>query len=102
VWLAAEGVTAVYEDATHEPAQTAEAGSDGRILAPIDGKVIAVSVAVGQQVAKGDLLLVLEAMKMEFRIQAPVDGTVELVTASAGAQVALRSLLVQLTPVAES
>jgi len=61
-----------------------------------------VSVATGQQVAKGDLLLVLEAMKMEFRIQAPVAGTVELVTASAGAQVALRSLLVQLTPAAEA
>ncbi|MDO9621287.1 MAG: biotin carboxylase N-terminal domain-containing protein [Moraxellaceae bacterium] len=102
VWLAADGVTAVYGDATHEPAQTAEAGSDGRILAPIDGKVIAVSVAPGQQVAKGDLLLVLEAMKMEFRIQAPVAGTVELVTASAGAQVALRSLLVQLTLAAEA
>jgi len=98
LWLATETVTAVYADATYEPAQTAEAGSDGRILAPIDGKVVAVQVAPGQTVAKGDPLLVLEAMKMEFRLQAPVDGVVEAVTAGVGAQVSLRQLLVQITP----
>ncbi len=100
LWLATETVTAVYDDATYEPAQTAEAGSDGRMLAPIDGKVVAVSVEVGQVLAKGDPLLVLEAMKMEFRLQAPVAGTVEVVTASVGSQVSLRQLLVQITPAA--
>ncbi len=98
LWLATETVTAVYDDATYEPAQTAEAGSDGRVLAPIDGKVVAVSVEVGQVLAKGDPLLVLEAMKMEFRLQAPVAGTVEVVTASVGSQVGLRQLLVQIKP----
>ena len=55
-------------------------------------------IAAGLAAARGDLLLILEAMKMEFRLQAPVAGTVELVTASAGAQVGLRQLLVQITP----
>ncbi|WP_068857891.1 acetyl/propionyl/methylcrotonyl-CoA carboxylase subunit alpha [Perlucidibaca aquatica] len=102
LWLAnadvAQPLTTCFIDATYEPAQTVEAGSDGRILAPIDGKVVSVAVQAGQKVAKGDLLLVLEAMKMEFRLQAPVAGMVELVTASAGAQVGLRQLLVQITP----
>ncbi|WP_026913162.1 ATP-binding protein [Perlucidibaca piscinae] len=98
LWLADTAVTAVYEDVTYAPAQAAEAGSDGRLLAPIDGKVVTVAVAPGQVVAKGDLLMIVEAMKMEFRLQAPVDGTVEVVTAGAGAQVALRQLLVQITP----
>lgn len=102
LWLAnadaAQPLTTCFIDATYEPAQAAEAGSDGRMLAPIDGKVVSVAVSAGQTVAKGDLLLILEAMKMEFRLQAPVAGTVELVTASAGAQVGLRQLLVQITP----
>lgn len=102
LWLAnadaAHPLTTCFIDVTYEPAQAAEAGSDGRILAPIDGKVVSVAVTAGQTVAKGDLLLTLEAMKMEFRLQAPVAGTVELVTASAGAQVGLRQLLVQITP----
>lgn len=102
LWLANadadQPCTACFIDATYEPAQAAEAGSDGRILAPIDGKVVTVAVAAGQSVAKGDLLLVLEAMKMEFRLQAPVAGTVEALMASPGAQVALRQLLVTLTP----
>lgn len=96
LWLSAEGVTVNYSDATYEPAKGVEAGSDGRILAPIDGKVVAVHVNVGDVVEKGTMLLVLEAMKMEFRLQAPVAGVVELVNVSVGAQVSLRQLLVQL------
>ena len=101
LWLATPTCTACYEDVTYAAEQGAEAGSDGRILAPIDGKVMNVSVAPGQVVAKGELLLVLEAMKMEFRLQAPVAGTVELVNVGAGAQVSLRQLMVQITPAAE-
>ena len=59
-----------------------------------------VQVEAGQTVAKGDPLLVLEAMKMEFRLQAPVAGTVEAVMAGVGGQVSLRQLLVQITPAA--
>lgn len=101
LWLATPLCTVCYEDVTYAAEQGAEAGSDGRILAPIDGKVMSVSVAPGQVVAKGELLLVLEAMKMEFRLQAPVAGTVELVNVGEGVQVGLRQLMVQITPAAE-
>ena len=69
--------------------------SDGAILAPMPGKVISVDVAVGDTVAKGQKLLVLEAMKMEHALTAPFDGTVAELTVSAGAQVQVEALLVR-------
>lgn len=63
------------------------AAGDGAIRAPMPGKVVAVSVAQGDAVAKGQALLVLEAMKMEHALTAPFDGTVEALSVSVGDQV---------------
>src|SRR3546814_13143516 len=49
---------------------------DGAILSPMPGKVIAVDVAAGDKVTKGQKLLTLEAMKMEHSLTAPFDGIV--------------------------
>ncbi len=65
-----------------------DAASDGAVLAPMPGKVVSVAVKDGAQVAKGDKLLVIEAMKMEHTLTAPMDGEVTALTAQAGAQVA--------------
>jgi propionyl-CoA carboxylase alpha chain len=65
----------------------------GGLHAPMPGSVVSVAVAEGQEVAQGDLLLVLEAMKMEHRITAPVDGTVTQLRVAAGDQVAADDLL---------
>ena len=67
--------------------------SDGAIRAPMPGRVIAVEVAEGERVAKGQKLLVLEAMKMEHALAAPFDGTVTGLTVAAGAQVQVEALL---------
>jgi len=67
--------------------------ADGAILAPMPGKVIAVDVAEGEAVAKGQRLMVLEAMKMEHALTAPFDGTVAKLTASEGQQVQVEALL---------
>jgi 3-methylcrotonyl-CoA carboxylase alpha subunit len=67
--------------------------TDGAILAPMPGKVIAVDVAEGDAVAKGQRLLVLEAMKMEHALVAPFDGTVAELKASPGNQVQVETLL---------
>jgi 3-methylcrotonyl-CoA carboxylase alpha subunit len=67
--------------------------ADGAILAPMPGKVIAVDVAPGDAVTKGQRLLVLEAMKMEHALTAPFDGTVAELTAQPGAQVQVEALL---------
>jgi geranyl-CoA carboxylase alpha subunit len=98
LWLDALGAIECYIDRTYAPAQSAVAGSDGRILAHSDGKIVAVLVKPGDAVEKGQTLVVLEAMKMEFQLAAPVAGTVETVSVEAGLQVKGRQLLVQLKP----
>jgi len=58
------------------------------VRAEITANVILVRVEVGQRVAEGDELVVLESMKMEIPVLAPVDGTVSQVALAAGATVA--------------
>lgn len=69
---------------------------EGGLVAPMPGKVLAVDVAVGDQVKKGALLMILEAMKMEHRITAPADGSVLAVHISAGEQADNGQLLIEL------
>ncbi|MCU0952824.1 MAG: ATP-grasp domain-containing protein, partial [Burkholderiaceae bacterium] len=68
--------------------------AEGRMTAPMPGKVIAVNVARGAQVRKGAALLVMEAMKMEHTIVAPADGVVEEILFGVGDQVAEGAALV--------
>ena len=70
--------------------------ADGAILSPMPGRVLSVEVADGQQVAKGDRLLVLEAMKMEHVMTAPFDGTVADLAATTGGQVTEGAVLVRI------
>ncbi len=66
----------------------AEAGDlTGGLLAPMPGVIRSLAVAAGEAVNKGQLLLVLEAMKMEHRILAPRDGTIEALHVAAGEQI---------------
>ncbi|WP_375196358.1 biotin/lipoyl-containing protein, partial [Sphingobium sp.] len=68
--------------------------SDGAILSPMPGRIIAVAVAKGDKVAKGQKLVTLEAMKMEHSLVAPFDGVVAELDASEGGQVSEGALLV--------
>jgi 3-methylcrotonyl-CoA carboxylase alpha subunit len=81
--------------AGHGAGGGASAG-DGAILAPMPGKVIAVEVAEGERVVRGQKLVVLEAMKMEQAMVAPFDGKVVEVKAQAAGQVSEGALLVRL------
>jgi 3-methylcrotonyl-CoA carboxylase alpha subunit len=72
------------------------AAGDGAIISPMPGKIIAVDVAAGDTVRKGQKLLTLEAMKMEHSLTAPFDGVVTELNASAGAQVKVEALLVRI------
>ncbi len=72
------------------------AASDGAILSPMPGRIIAVEVAAGDAVTKGQKLLTLEAMKMEHSLTAPFDGVVAELNAEAGAQVQVEALLVRI------
>lgn len=93
IWLDADGATNAYRDVTLVAAEAAAVGSDGRLLAHSDGKIVAVHVQAGDVVGKGQTLLVLEAMKMEFQLALPVSGTVEAINVQPGQQVKNRQLL---------
>lgn len=75
------------------PAAAAPAGGE-KVLAPMPGNILAVNVNVGAAVKKGDVLLILEAMKMENEIMAPVDGTITGVSVQKGSVVESGALLV--------
>ena len=98
MWLDAEGSVYCYADITLAAAQAVAAGSDGRLLAHSDGKIVAVHVQPGDAVEKGKTLVVLEAMKMEFQLALPVAGTVESVSVQPGQQVKNRQVLVVVKP----
>lgn len=74
------------------PAAAAPAGGT-QITSPLPGTVLNINVADGQSVKKGDVLFVLEAMKMENEVMAPCDGTVASVSVSKGATVNPGTLL---------
>lgn len=75
------------------PAPAAPAGA-GAIVSPMPGTILKVNVAAGQTVKKGDVLLIIEAMKMENEIMALEDGTVNAVHVAAGQTVDTGAALV--------
>ncbi|MBQ2775565.1 MAG: acetyl-CoA carboxylase biotin carboxyl carrier protein subunit [Clostridia bacterium] len=75
-------------------AAPAAAAADGtKVLSPMPGNILSVSATVGATVKAGDVLLVLEAMKMENDIVAPCDGTVKQILVQKGSTVATDDLL---------
>ena len=76
----------------------AVAAGDGTLLAPMPGTVLAVNVTEGQDVAEGETLGVMEAMKMELALKAPFAGTVTTVGATSGDLVKLGAVLFTVEP----
>ncbi len=99
LWLARDGHSwAVREQTPLEAARPGEVGAGGPVRSPMPGTVTVVEVTEGQQVAAGDRLVVVEAMKMEHVLTAPVDGVVRELTARAGATVAKDAVLAVVKP----
>jgi 3-methylcrotonyl-CoA carboxylase alpha subunit len=84
-----------------EPGRRRQRGPEGeqRLTTPLPGVVVSVAVEAGQQVAAGQLLMVIEAMKMEHPIKAPSAGTVKVIHVRVGEQVKEDSELAELLPV---
>ena len=74
-------------------APAAPAGAGERVAAPMPGNILSVNVAAGDTVNKGQVLMILEAMKMENEIMAPCDGKVTAVAVTKGAAVESGALL---------
>lgn len=75
------------------PAAPAAPAGGEKITAPMPGTILAVNVVNGSAVKKGDVLMILEAMKMENEIMAPCDGAVTSVSVTKGAAVESGTLL---------
>ena len=85
-------VAAAPAAAAPAPAPAAPAGGE-KVSAPMPGTILDVRVSNGAAVKKGDILFILEAMKMENEIMAPCDGTIASVSVTKGASVESGSLL---------
>jgi len=81
---------------TYKPALAKDAQGSGKILASTEGLVIDVLVKAGDKVKKGEVLVIVEAMKMEHRHVADVNGVVKSVLISTGQQIKTRSLLIEI------
>ena len=82
-------------EGSFKKSKTAGKSSD-RILAPMPGKITKLFVSENQIVNKGDALLVMEAMKMEYTLKADISATVEKIFYKISDQVSLGHLLIQL------
>ena len=85
VWTSVGGATWELETGPRERQIEATAGAE--VAAPMPGLVIAAQAVADRRVRRGDLLFVVEAMKMELRVEAPADGRVTRVLANVGQQV---------------
>ena len=79
-------------------AHAGDAAVEGRLSAPMPGKVLSLAVAAGQAVRRGQALAVMEAMKMEHTLHAPRDGVVQELLVAVGEQVAEGAELLRLEP----
>ena len=89
-------VTDRSQVAKRPPQRKMEPGNARHVGAPMPGTIATVKAIVGKKVAKGDLLLTMEAMKMETSVRAEMDGTVAEVLAKPGLQVDAKDLLIVL------
>jgi 3-methylcrotonyl-CoA carboxylase alpha subunit/geranyl-CoA carboxylase alpha subunit len=83
------------DDLSFEPAaRGGDAAHATELRAPFNGMVIAVKARPGAKVARGDILLVLESMKLEHSLSAPRDAVVKSIHVQAGQQAAASQVLV--------
>ncbi len=92
-----DGVVAVEDLSLAAPAAADGVGS-GLLKAPMDGAIVAINLAAGDRVEKGQLVIVLEGMKIQHQITADVTGTLKSINVSIGTQVKSRHLLAVIEP----
>jgi biotin carboxyl carrier protein len=96
VHLAGETFTVATGSGGRRRAKAGVDANPGEVKAPMPGKIVKIFAKPGEEVTAGQVLLVMEAMKMEYTLKAQVAGKVKTLSAAAGEQVALGQLLVQL------
>ncbi|MGN6335225.1 acetyl-CoA carboxylase biotin carboxylase subunit [Mycobacterium sp.] len=97
LWIADERGTWHLREAEENKIHRAAGGQRAEIVSPMPGSVIAVQASSGTDVSEGDVVVVVEAMKMEHSLAAPVSGQVEVLV-SVGDQVTVDQVLARLVP----
>jgi acetyl-CoA/propionyl-CoA carboxylase biotin carboxyl carrier protein len=97
-WLWLDGAAHVVTERPAETLAHGAASAEADIRSPMPGTVIAVSASPGEAVRLGQVIMIVEAMKMEHSLRAPFDGIVVDMLARAGQQVKLDELLARLDP----
>ena len=95
-WVTVDGRTFLLTRASATSHRTGAHDGSSELSAPMPGQVRTVNVNPGDAVIKGQVLIVLEAMKMEIRLQAPYDATVSSVSARVGQTVEREQILIRL------
>jgi geranyl-CoA carboxylase alpha subunit len=98
LWLSALGQTICVSNQFGLARPTLELSNSGTVKANMHGKIAALPCAIGQHVEINDLLVVLEAMKMEHQYRAKVSGTISKIEIVINQQVAPGALLIQIDP----
>lgn len=101
LWIADERGTWHLREAEEQKIHRAAGALQAEIVSPMPGNVIAVQVESGAEVSEGDVVVVVEAMKMEHSLSAPVSGRAEVLV-SVGDQVSVDQILARLVPAEES
>ena len=97
LYILHRGVTLVVRDLTlAAPAAAAATGSDGKVRAAMNGRVVAVLVKQGERVEAGQPVMTLEAMKMEHVHTAPISGTISAIDVVEGEQVTTGKIVVEI------
>ncbi len=97
LYILHRGVTIAVRDLTlAAPAAAAATGGDGKVRAAMNGRVVAVLVKPGEQVAAGQPVMTLEAMKMEHVHSAPIAGTISAIDVAEGEQVTTGKIVVEI------
>lgn len=97
LWIHVQGRTFTYE-AEEKSGRKKGAGKvkSGDLLSPMPGKVTKILKQAGDTVNSGDVVLVMEAMKMEYTLKSEVSGTLESINCKSGDQVTLGKLLAKI------
>jgi geranyl-CoA carboxylase alpha subunit len=83
-----------FEDASYAAAYSVLSGGDEHVRAAMDGAIVDIKVAKGDHVKAGDVLVILEAMKMAHQLKAGIDGVVDQLNIEVGQQVKSRQILI--------
>jgi geranyl-CoA carboxylase alpha subunit len=98
LYLDLNGQVVTLRETTLDAGGSARRDGASRLVAPMNGAIVSVLAKPGDPVAKGQRIVVLEAMKMQHEISAERDGTIGRILVKPGDQVATRQLLVELEP----